>query len=294
MTEKEWFDRGKLEVVNGHQIFVINTQGNSQNNRLKPYLCILHGFPTSSFDYFKVIDELSVHFRVVVHDHLGFGFSDKPLNYTYSLVDQTDIALQVWQTIGITNAIVLAHDYGTSILTELLARDNRGFCPININQVILCNGSMHIELAKLRWIQRLLRNSMLGPLVSRLASKRTLSKNLKNIYHDPTKISECEIGSIWNLMNLKQGKKVMAKISQYTFERKRLWYRWIGALEETVIPIEIVWPDNDPIATPLMAEVIKQETKNSRLYWLNDCGHFPMLENPLLWCETVLAATKKA
>jgi pimeloyl-ACP methyl ester carboxylesterase len=44
-------------------------EGNSEET-----LVILHGYPTSSFDYYKVLPELTKKYRVIVHDHLGFGF----------------------------------------------------------------------------------------------------------------------------------------------------------------------------------------------------------------------------
>lgn len=41
-------------------------------------MLLIHGFPSSSFDYHKVIEELSMYYNVIMVDHLGFGFSDKP------------------------------------------------------------------------------------------------------------------------------------------------------------------------------------------------------------------------
>ena len=70
--------------------------GTSENT-----LILIHGFPTSSFDYFEIIDSLSEDYRVVVFDHIGFGFSDKPTNYTYSLVDQAEQALALWRHLAI-------------------------------------------------------------------------------------------------------------------------------------------------------------------------------------------------
>ena len=68
----------------------------------KETIILIHGFPTSSFDYFDVIDQLSEKYRVVVFDHIGFGFSDKPSsNYTYSLLDQAEQALALWTRLGI-------------------------------------------------------------------------------------------------------------------------------------------------------------------------------------------------
>jgi pimeloyl-ACP methyl ester carboxylesterase len=258
----------------------------------KPILCILHGFPTSSYDYWKVFDVFAESYRVIIHDHLGFGFSDKPTKYSYSLVEQTDIALSLWNSLGVNKAIILAHDYGTSILTEILARDNQGFCSINIEKIILCNGSMHIELAQLRLMQKLLRNSFFGPIIAKLFNIKTLGENLKAIYFDSDKLSEQEVGAIWEMMIYNQGRDVIAKISRYTFERQFFWERWIGALRETELPIEIVWPDSDPIAVSKMATVIETETKNSNLHWLKDAGHFPMLEAPKRWSQLVLEVAK--
>lgn len=254
----------------------------------KPVLCILHGFPTSSFDFWKVFELLAQHYRVIIHDHLGFGFSDKPIDYSYSLIEQADIALALWKQLGITSTKLLAHDYGTSILTEILARDNQNSCPITIEKIALCNGSMHIELANLKPMQKLLRHQILGPLVAQLASKRTVKVNLKNIFVDPSALEQQEIDAIWLMMNHNNGKKVLPKISQYTFERMKFWHRWIGALQQTELPIEIIWPDCDPIAVAEMANVILKETKNARLSWLENVGHFPMLESPDLWVETVI------
>jgi pimeloyl-ACP methyl ester carboxylesterase len=292
MTNEEWFDKGSFIQVNQYQVFVIDSQTWDCQDRgelsKKATLCILHGFPTSSYDYHKVIDRLSQSYRVIVHDHLGFGFSDKPKDYSYSLIDQTIIALTLWNQLGVSSAQILGHDYGTSMVTELLARDNESTCPVTLQKIILCNGSMHIEMAKLRTMQKLLRTKFIGGLVARLSNKKLLAKNLRDIYVDPSQLKDDEIDSIWEMMMFNHGKRVLAKISRYTFERKLRWNRWIGALQESEQKIEIIWPDSDPIAVASMARVIFRETKNSNLHWLEGVGHFPMLEQPEHWCSLVL------
>ncbi|WP_251359532.1 alpha/beta fold hydrolase [Kangiella sp. TOML190] len=285
MDAQAWFELGSYHTVNGHRLFVIDTD--PSNGSGLPNLCILHGFPTSSYDYWKALPFLRQHFRVIIHDHLGFGFSDKPKNYSYSLFEQTDIAQQLWQQLNISESFVLAHDYGTSVLTEILARDNAGKFPISIKKIALCNGSMHIELAQLLLMQKLLR-SPVGPLIARLSSKFTLQKNLRKIFVEPSQLSVQEIDAIWQMMTFNQGKKVLAKISRYTFERQQFWDRWIGALQQTPLPMAIIWPDKDPIAVSQMAITINQETQNSQLTWLKNIGHFPMLEAPQLWADTVI------
>ena len=64
-------------------MFVIDTGKIEENDRI---YVIIHGFPSSSFEYHRVLDKLAKYGRVVVFDHIGFGLSEKPrTNYGYTL-----------------------------------------------------------------------------------------------------------------------------------------------------------------------------------------------------------------
>ena len=125
MNLEEWTRLGSYVTVHGRRMFVVDTGGEDL-----PTLVILHGYPTSSHDYHEVLPTLAKHYRVIVHDHIGFGLSEKPHDYSYSLIEQTDQAIMLWRELGVTSARVFAHDYGTSVATELLARWNRGLRPV--------------------------------------------------------------------------------------------------------------------------------------------------------------------
>lgn len=127
MTAVNWNYSGKFITIEGKQIFVLD-QGDKPGT-----LVILHGYQTSSYDYHRIIPELTKYFRVIVHDHLGFVFSDKPDSLNYSLIDQADIALQLWHKLGVKSASILAHDYDTSIAKEILAIKNHNLIPLRIN-----------------------------------------------------------------------------------------------------------------------------------------------------------------
>jgi pimeloyl-ACP methyl ester carboxylesterase len=85
-----------------------------------------------------------------------------------------------------------------------------------------------------------------------------------------------------------QGEKIIHSLSNYINERYTFWHRWIGALKETQIPTKIVWAKNDPVAIDLIAELLALEIHNNKLFWINECGHFPMLEKPEEWTELIL------
>ena len=290
MTANDWKSKGEFITVNDRKLFVIDTSSffSSEDKIPTETMVILHGYPTSSYDYYKVLPELSKYYRVIVHDHLGFGFSDKPLNYSYSLLDQADLALQLWQQLGVKKVHLLAHDYGTSVATEIIARNNNNELTIEIENLTLCNGSMHIELSQLRTIQKLLKNKWLGKYVAKLTTYAIFSKNLRNVYFDKTKVSNNELKDIWMQLEYNEGRKVIHKLSQYINERYIYWNRWIGALKETNLQTNIVWAKNDPVAVPAIARLIATEISNNKLFWIENTGHFPMLENPDEWLNCIL------
>lgn len=290
MTVNDWKSKGEFITVNDRKLFVIDTSSffSSEDKIPTETMVILHGYPTSSYDYYKVLPELSKHYRVIIHDHLGFGFSDKPIDYSYSLLDQADLALQLWQQLGVKKVHLLAHDYGTSVATEIIARNNNNELTIEIENLTLCNGSMHIELSQLRTIQKLLKNKWLGKYVAKLTTFAIFSKNLRNVYFDKTKVSNNELKDMWMQLEYNEGRKVIHKLSQYINERYTYWNRWIGALKETNLQTNIVWAKNDPIAVPAIARLIATEISNNKLFWIENTGHFPMLENPDEWLNCIL------
>ena len=68
--------------------------------------------------------------RIILFDMAGYGLSDKPVEgFTYSLMEQADLALQVWQHLGVKGGHLLAHDMGDSVATELVARHVSNLLP---------------------------------------------------------------------------------------------------------------------------------------------------------------------
>lgn len=93
---------------------------------------------------------------------------------------------------------------------------------------------------------------------------------------------------MWQQIEHNEGRKVIHKLSQYINERYEYWDRWIGALENTSIPTKIIWAKNDPVAVAAIAELLTTEIPNNTIYWLENTGHFPMLENPEEWLKPIL------
>jgi pimeloyl-ACP methyl ester carboxylesterase len=282
----DWHARGKQHRIFGRQVFAVSTEPVEREGLP---LLILHGFPSSSRDFEAALPQLAARRRVVVHDHLGFGASDKPAAYSYSLLEQAEVAIGLWQALGITRGHLLAHDYGTSVATELLARREKGLCPIDFASVTLCNGSVHIDLAHLTPSQQVLRVPGLGPLFSRLASRRIFKAQLRRILGDPRSVADADLDAMWEDLVRDGGRERLPALAGYMGERTRFRERWIGALERLDRPAHVLWGRRDPIAVPAIAEQLAREIPGAKLHWLDELGHYPMLEAPSRWAEAASA-----
>ena len=88
-----------------------------------PVLVLLHGVPTSSWLFRKVIPQLQNHMRVVSVDMLGFGSSDKPKNEhdIYSSKAHAERVSALLEHLEIETYSVLMHDMGGLVAWEMLA-----------------------------------------------------------------------------------------------------------------------------------------------------------------------------
>ncbi len=278
-----WRSRGRELEVDGRGVFVVDC-----GPRDAEALLILHGFPSSSHDFHRVVDRLARHYRVVLHDHLGFGLSAKPASYSYSLVEQAEVALAVWRQLGVERGHLLGHDYGTSVATELLARRERGLLPLDVDSLTLCNGSVLIELARLRLSQRIARSPLLGPAFGRLIWAGYFKRVMRRLWGDPGRAIEADLDAIWLGMIHAGGRLRMHAISGYIAERYRFRERWVGALRRFDRPALVLWARRDPVAVQAIGRGLAGIIPSARLEWLDELGHYPMLEDPDAWTDRLV------
>lgn len=80
-----------------------------------PVVVMLHGNPTWSFYYRRLILALRDSFRVIVPDHIGCGLSDKPLNYPYRLETHIRNLDALGAHLGLKDMALVMHDWGGPI-----------------------------------------------------------------------------------------------------------------------------------------------------------------------------------
>jgi pimeloyl-ACP methyl ester carboxylesterase len=51
-------------------------------------------------------------------------------------------------------------------------------------------------------------------------------------------------------------------------------------LPKMVMPVSLIWGKDDTVTPPDVAEEFHKLLPNSTLYWIDKCGHAPMMEHP--------------
>ena len=90
------------------------------------------------------IPELAKHFRVIAPDMVGFGFTERPDNFTYNMDNWVKHAIGILDTLNIKKTSVIGNSYGGSLALALTIR-----YPERVNKLVLMGSAgVHFELTE--------------------------------------------------------------------------------------------------------------------------------------------------
>lgn len=248
------------------------------NDLSKPTILFIHGFPSASWDWHYQWHALKGDYNLIAMDMLGYGLSDKPVPYHYTLVEQAKFYAQLLDSLGVNQCHVLAHDYGDSAAQELLHLVHTEQAKFTFQSVTFLNGGLFSESHRPLLTQKLLK-SPLGPLVANFLSQTSLEKSFAKIFGPDTQPDKKEIEVLWQLLEYKQGTKAMPHLIQYINERKLRREDWLNAMQKTNIPMHFINGAFDPISGEHMRQRFAELLPESKTTSLK-VGHYPQLEAP--------------
>ena len=271
---RRWLASGRHLKIEGKRVFLYERGGGQS-------ILMLHGFPTSAYDWRGVIDGLASAYRCVALDFPGYGLSDKPEAYSYSLFQQTDVVETLARELSITEAHVVSHDVGTSVHTELLSREQESQLVFRLLSSTFLNGSMLQDLATITPFQKLLAANQTLPQAIAISENLTANyiDGLKSVMKRPESLSEDDIVVMNDLIAYQEGNRRLPALSLYMRERYIHRERWIGALKKTK-RIQFIWADGDPIANVDLGRALSKEVPQARYTELAGLGHFLLMEDP--------------
>ena len=282
---RQWQAAGRRFEYQGRAVFY-------RDEGQGPVLLCLHGYPTSSWDWHRIWPLLADRYRLIAADMLGFGFSDKPRDYDYSIAGQATLHEQLLASLGIGETHVLAHDYGDTVAQELLARHQgrlqSGAPGLRLRTVSLLNGGLFPETHRARQIQKLLR-SPLAPLLLRLFDQRAFRRNMKALFGPATQPDDADLARFWALIEHNGGRANMGRLLHYIGERKLHRERWVGALVGASVPLRLIAGMDDPVSGAHMVQRYRQLVPRADVVHLPGIGHYPQWEAAARVAESVAA-----
>ena len=264
--------------VSGRRVFFVDRSPAEAPGEAGAPVLVLHGFPTSSHDWQRVLDRLARRHRVVLPDLLGFGLSEKP-DQSYSLFEQADLVETLARDLGLEEIALITHDMGDSVGGELLARSLDGTLAFGVTRRVISNGSVYLDIAHLTDGQQLLLSLPDEPLTEGLG-RGALVQALQGTFAPGAPVPDAYVETAADLILGDGGDLLLPRTIRYVEERRVHEGRWTGAIEQHPSPLTIIWGDADPIAVWPMADRLHQARPDSTLVRLRDVGHYPMLEVP--------------
>jgi pimeloyl-ACP methyl ester carboxylesterase len=273
-NSENWHKLGNTFQFAGNKIFCVDL-----GPKDAPAILFLHGFPTSSYDFHRLVPALSPNFHLILPDFLGFGFSDKPARHRYSIFEHADMVEALANACGIARGFLLTHDMGNSVGLELLRRMKPGR-GLSIQRFLMLNGGVILKYYQPVLSQRLLLVPALGEIFSRLISRRLFVQQFSSIFAPDKVPSPAELEELWRLINFNHGKRNYAKLIRYIKERKLHEHEWLEALKTSTMPFKLVWGQQDPVAVPAIGRALLEYRPDATVCELHESGHYPQLEVP--------------
>jgi pimeloyl-ACP methyl ester carboxylesterase len=279
---QEWIDQCQTLISReGHRIaFRRRGQG--------PTVLLLHGFPTWSYDYAEVAADLASDHDVITLDFLGYGASEKPNPYDYSVAESADTVEDLAAHLGLDSVRLVVHDYGGIVGQELLDRvpaDELGF---NISSVVVLNSGIVYSAYRPTRLQKLLILPVIGKLLASRITANRFRSALDAVRGSP--MSDAEFDNLWHGVALHDGHQLAHLLIRYNAERVAHHRRWERALADWDGPLQLVWGLDDPVSGRHVLEQATAVLPRAEVTELAGVGHYPQSEAP----QAVAAAVRRA
>ena len=280
-TELRW--RSSTSANEGKEVAVFTRRAGTPG---KPALVLVHGFPTSSIDYYALARELDSDFDIYTLDFPGYGLSDKPPEpYVYSLYDDARLLVhaitEVWQ---LTDYRMLTHDRGSSvgmIALGMLAAE--GALPVD---VIVTNGNVYLPLSNLTVFQTALLDSATGRATAAATTPELLAAGLGATTFIPRRpLEDPEIAALAKCFAHNDGIRVLPDTIQYLRERAAGETGWLEALSKLPVNATLVWGLHDNVSPLRVANHVWQaylrDMPGRSRYWvLPNADHYLQCDAP--------------
>ncbi|MGI8811494.1 MAG: alpha/beta fold hydrolase [Pyrinomonadaceae bacterium] len=248
----------------------------------KPTILLIHGYTASSYVWRSTAPDLAESgFHVFAIDMVGFGYSEKPRWFDYSIQSQARMIARFMDRLGIGRATIVGSSYGGAVAATI-ALDY----PERVDRLVLvdtvCNDRVKnhpiIRLVSIRGL-----GEALTPFLadSRILLRRRMHGTLAGANY--RLITDERIDAVLRPLRAADGHHSLLATS-------RNWHADRIAEDAHLIrqPTLIIWGQEDTVTPIEDGHALHRSILNSRMAVLRDCGHVPMEEKPEIFTHLVI------
>nr|WP_225311126.1 alpha/beta hydrolase [Microbispora cellulosiformans] len=251
-----------------------------------PVMLLLHGFPSASHQFRRLIDVLGARYRLIAPDYPGFGHTEAPTGFTYTFDNLAHVTEGFAERLGLTRFVMYVFDFGAPVGFRLAARH-----PEWIAGLVVQNGNAYEEgLSAGARAFVALRPDVEGDedRVRTLLTQEATRAQYEGGTADPTLVAPDGWTLDQHFLDLpgrKEAQVALAFDYHTNVERYPIWQAWLRRHQP---PALIAWGRDDPFFPEPGAHAYLRDLPDAELHVL-DTGHFA-LEDRLPEIAPLIAA----
>ncbi|SDK42872.1 haloalkane dehalogenase [Catalinimonas alkaloidigena] len=264
-----WLDRTEYPFA-AHYLTVEDAQLHYVDEGEGPPLLFVHGTPTWSFLFRHQIKALAAHYRCLAPDHIGFGLSDKPAAYPYTVQQHAQNLVALVDALQLHYITLVVHDFGGPIGLYLATQR-----PAAIARLVICNTWAWSSADDPAFIKfsKVLRSPLLPLLYKGLnfsprvliprafADRRKLTKAIHRHYYKPYRRPRERGGSLGFARSLLEAQE---------------WFQQLWEARDAFChrPTLLLWGMEDRFLSPRYLERFLAHFPQAKALRLEGTGHF--------------------
>ncbi|WP_030267640.1 alpha/beta fold hydrolase [Streptomyces violens] len=238
-----------------------------------PVLLLLHGFPSASHQFRRLIDALGTQYRLIAPDYPGFGYTEAPAGFRYSFDRLADITEGFVQQLGLDRFVMYVFDFGAPVGFRLAERH-----PEWIAGLITQNGNAY-EDGLSDAARGLLTLTPEAPGAEESVRGFLTLDGTRMQYETGVADTELISPDGWTLdqhfLDLPGRKEAQLALFFDYHTNIESYPRWQAWLRDHTPPTLITWGRNDPFFTEPGARAYLRDLPDAELH-LPDTGHFAL------------------
>ncbi|MFJ6721045.1 alpha/beta fold hydrolase [Streptomyces sp. NPDC091259] len=240
-----------------------------------PVLLLLHGFPTSSHQFTRLMDALGdVPHRLIAPDYPGFGRTETPPGFSYTFDRLADIVEGFTDALGLDRFALYAFDFGAPVGLRIAVRR-----PERITALIVQNGNAYEEgLSDAARELTALRRDVPGAedTVRSLFTPEGVRSQYETGVADPSLIPPDGPTLDLHYLGLPGRADAQADLAFDYASNLGHYPTWQAWLRSAGIPVLVLWGAGDPFFTPAGAKAYLRDAPDAELHLFDGAGHFAL------------------